>query len=177
MRSLNTYLETATNDDVCSESLLDNDSVFLSKTDKKIIEKWINDNYNYIGRLSISNDRAVHCPGPVVVKNKSIESLTNGLFRWGWIKRSFYCNDCKNLKTLEGAPEKVGESFWCRGCTSLTTLEGSPKSVGGDLDCSNCKSLETLSGCPEFVGLLVSCKNCPDLKITDSDRKKYKIVG
>ena len=177
MKSLNMYLGSVIdNDDVHFESLLDDDDIFLDpENDKKVIEEWIESNYIIRGKLTISDDLIVNCNGEVRIKNKNIESLTNGLFRWSYVDKSFYCNGCKNIKTLEGAPEWVGMDFSCDGCGNLTSLEGAPKWVGGEFDCSYCDSLKSLEGCPKKIGKGLYCRNCKNLKITDSDRKKYKI--
>ena len=144
MKTLNAYLE----------SLLDDDDIFLDpENDKKVIEDWIMKHYTITGRLIISNDFEVSCIGRVSVKDKSITSLTNGMFRWGVISSSFICNECNNLTSLEGAPEEVGRGFDCAYCSNLKSLKGTPKKVGGSFGCSD----------------------CPNLKITDSDRKKYNI--
>ena len=101
----------------CFESLLDDEDVFYgSNSDKKIIEGWIYNNYSVTGKLTISDDFVVNCAGHIVIKNKSITTLTNGLFRWAKIGGDFYCSSCKKLKSLEGAPEKVGGSFDCANC-------------------------------------------------------------
>ena len=133
-------------------SILDYDNVFYDlENDKKIVEEWIKDNYTITGKLTISDDFVVNCTGGVTVDNKSIDSLTNGLFRWGKVDGFFDCGDCKNLTSLKGAPEEVGGSFWCNHCGRLETLEGAPEKTGFDLNWYGCKKL----------------------KITDSDRKKY----
>ena len=98
------------------ESLLDDDDIFLDpKNDKKDIENrienWIKNNYTFSGKLTISDDFVVGCTGSVSVKNENIESLTNGLFRWGEVKKCFDCSYCKNLKSLEGAQRKLGGDF------------------------------------------------------------------
>ena len=64
----------------------------------------------------------------------------------------FTCEDCDNLTSLEGAPKEVGK-FYCRDCDKITSLKGAPEWVGGSFYCGG----------------------CPNLKITKSDRKKYKI--
>ena len=87
----------------------------------------------------------------------------------------FWCNACDGLETLEGSPENVGDGFECSGCNSLTSLEGSPKKVGGYFNCSYCGGLTSLKGAPEKVGSCLYCKHCKNLKIVDSERKKYKI--
>ena len=98
----------------CFESLLDDEDIYLDpKNDKKVVEEWIKKNYKITGKLTISDDFVVDCTRNVTVKNKSITSLTNGLFRWGKVDGFFDCGNCKNLKSLEGTPEEVGEHFYC----------------------------------------------------------------
>ena len=215
MKSIKNYLNS------CLESLLDDDDIYLdSENDKKVIEEWIKDNYKIYGKLTISDDFVVDCNSSVAVINKSIDSLTNGLFSWGDVRGDFDCTGCNNLKSLEGAPEKVGNDFWCASCKKITSLEGAPEKVGGDFwcdhcggletlkgapkevgglfdcnhcdkleslegapkeigshfECNNCSNLKTLEGAPKNVGGRFYCNNCKNLTITDSDRKKYKIV-
>ena len=111
------------------ESILDDDDIFLDpENDKKVVEEWINENYNiYHGDLIISDDFIASCDGQIDVKNKSIEHLTNGLFRWGKIGNDFNCAYCNNLISLEGAPEKVGGNFYCSYCVNLTDISRLPK--------------------------------------------------
>ena len=111
---------------------------------------------------------------------------------WGY----FNCSNCKNLKSLEGAPEEVDGSFLCYQCKSLIDLNGAPKKAGGFncgecenlkslnysygeicgyIACDDCNNLKTLEGAPEKIKGSFTCFNCKNLKITDSDRKKYKI--
>lgn len=112
----------------CFESLLDDEDVFYgSNSDKKIIEGWIYNNYSVTGELTISDDFVVNCAGHIVIKNKSITTLTNGLFRWAKIGGDFYCSSCKKLKSLEGAPKKVGGQFWCSDCPKLTITDSDRK--------------------------------------------------
>ena len=53
------------------------------------------------------------------------------------IKNDFCCYGCTSLRSLKGAPQKVGGNFYCYNCTSLTSLEGAPKEVGGNFYCYN----------------------------------------
>ena len=159
------------------ESLLDDDDIFLGReNDKKVIECWIRDNYTIHGKLTISDDFVVDCSSHVIVKNKSITSLTNGLFRWGEVGGNFVCQYCNNLKSLEGAPKKVGGIFVCQCCNNLKTLKGAPDYVRRDFYCTGCVGLESLEWAPVNVGGNFYCDGCKNLKITDSDHKKYKIV-
>ncbi len=159
----------------CLESLLDDDDVFYDPAnDKKVIEEWIMKHYTITGRLIISNDFEVSCTGRVSVKDKSITSLTNGMFGWGEISSSFICSRCENLTSLEGAPEEVGRGFDCAYCSNLKSLEGAPKSVGGNFWCDHCYSLKTLEGAPEEVGNSFFCSECISLI---SLKGAPKIVG
>ena len=196
MKSLNMYLGSVIdNDDLHFESLLADDDIFLDpEKDKKVVEEWIKNNYIIAGRLTVKNDFVVDCSGDVFVKNRNIESLTNGMFRWGKVKTYFYCQHCDNLKslegapkevggsfycdhcdkleTLEGAPEKVNEDFWCNDCNNLKSLEGAPKKVGGYFYCRHCDNLKSLEGAPKEVGRNFSCSNCENLKTLDGAPKK-----
>ena len=98
------------------------------------------------------------------VSNHDIEHLTNGLFKWGPIPGNFNCQNSSLLKTLEGAPEKVGGGFYCANCASLETLEGAPKEVDKNFSCQACNSLKTLEGAPEKVGLDFYCQGSKSLK-------------
>ena len=184
--------------DLYFKFILNDDDTYLGvEHDKRIVEEWIKHNYFFTGKLFISDDLDVHCSGEVRIKNKSIESLTNGLFRWGTVNKAFCCANCENLKSLEGAPKCVGEYFNCARCKNLTTLEGAPEEVGWSFVCNSCNNLTSLKGAPEKVGGDFYCNkcenlksleyapevdggkfvysNCPNLKITDSDRRKYEM--
>ena len=155
------------------ESLLDDDDDFYDHgNDKKVIGEWINDNYKINGKLTISDDLVVNCSGRVIVKNKNITSLTNSLFRWGSVGSDFFCVFCKDLKSLEGAPEKVEEIFNCCRCDNLTSLEGAPKKVGGGFYCRECENLTSLEGSPEEVGEVFDCAGCRNLTSLEGGPKK-----
>ena len=199
MKPLKQYIENCI-EYYIAESLFDDEDVLSDpKRDKIIVENWISQNYKISGQLEILHDDiyTVNCSGDVIVKNRDITSLTNGMFRWGEVGRSFHCAGCKNLKSLEGTPKEVGGSFHCTGCKNLKSLEGAPKEVGGDFYCSFCenlkslegapakinsyfscifcKNLKTLKGGPKYVKKDFYCSGCPDLVIMDLDYKKYNI--
>ena len=69
--------------DLYFKFILGDDDTYLSGSDKLIVREWIKNNYHIYGDLSISDDLVVDCKYSVDIKNKSITSLTNGLFRWG----------------------------------------------------------------------------------------------
>ncbi len=166
MKSIKNYIKDCIKANL-NESHLNNDDV--------IIRKYINDNYAITGNLTISKDHVVDCDGGVYVKNKSITSLTDGLFRWGKVRSHFDCNYCENLKNLEGAPKEVGWDFNCNYCEKLISLKGAPEKIDGDFYCSNCKNLRSLESAPEKIKGFFYCVNCKNLKITDSDNKKYRL--
>lgn len=118
---------------------------------KKDIIEWICNNYiadlypkKKIAKSKLKvifgdNGVVVNYDGEHVrVSNHNIEHLTNGLFKWGPISGNFNCQNCTLLKTLEGAPEKVGLDFYCQGSKSLISLKGAPKEVDRDFYCFNC---------------------------------------
>ena len=137
------------------ESLLDDELV--KKADEIIIkdeiESFLKENYdyiNYMGAIKISNKPnkdgkyEVSSTKNIRVKNYNITSLTNGMFIWSIVSGYFDCNYCRSLKSLEGAPKKVGDNFYCSRCNSLKSLEGAPKEVGGNFYCYNCASKFTI---------------------------------
>ena len=133
------------------------------------VKKFIEDNYNNISRYCefIFDDKRgkyiVNCKQSVRFESEE-EYLTNGLFEWGEVGRYFHCRGCENLKSLEGAPERVEWQFNCELCPNLETLKGGPKYVGGYFDCSKCPKLTTLEGSPEKVDGEFSCSDCIGLK-------------
>ena len=158
------------------ESLLDDDDVFFDPAnDKKYIEEWIRNNYNIVGKLTISDDLVVNCDRYVYVENKNITALTNGMFKWGNLDGSFDCSDCTKLKSLEGAPEKIDGGFSCRRCNNLTSLKGAPKKVKRGFSCGNCNNLTSLKGAPEKVGDNFRCNGCD--KLTSLKGAPEKVGG
>ena len=149
--------------DMCFKFILNDDDTYLSSIDKLIVREWIMTNYHINGDLTISDDLVVDCSGDVSAINEKVESLTNGLFRWGEVGGVFYCDHCVNLKSLKGAPKIVGESFYCDGCDKLTSLEGAPEKVGKSFGCSGCSGLTTLKGAPKKTDNGFYCNGCENL--------------
>ena len=81
---------------------------------------------------------------------------------FGDVKGAFYCNNCDNLTSLEGAPKEVGGIFNCSNCRNLTSLDGAPKEVGIFI-CTLCQSLTSLEGAPKKVEGSFNCYKCPSL--------------
>ncbi len=145
---------------------------------KVLIEEFLKENYKIHSSYTIketNNKFVVDVKGRIIVKNKDITSLTNGVFEFGSVGGDFYCSWCTKLTTLEGAPQKVGGCFGCNDCKYLKSLEGAPKEVGEAFNCSYCKSLTSLEGAPEKVGWVFKCNDC-GVKFTKDDVKKYTIV-
>ena len=155
------------------ESIFD-DVEDIVNDDTVLIEQFLNDNYIIEGTYDI-NGNVVDVKGHVIVKNEKIESLTNGLFRFGTVKGNFYCTGCPKLKTLEGAPKKVGLDFYCYDCSNLVSLKGAPELVIGDFDCDECKNLKDLKGAPELVGGRFDCTKCVGLKSLEGAPRKVAL--
>lgn len=140
-----------------------NDVKDIVNNDTVLIEQFLSDNYKITGSYIIKGG-VVDAKGDVKVKNKNIESLTNGLFRFGTVQGCFYCIRCTKLTSLKGAPEKVNSDFYCSDCPNLTSLEGSPEEVGGNFVCHYCHNLTSLSGAPRRVWKGFDCSRCENLK-------------
>ena len=62
----------------------------IASNDTVLIEQFLKDNYDICGTYNIDGKNVVDVKGHVRVKNTDIESLTNGIFRFGKIKGGFY---------------------------------------------------------------------------------------
>ena len=168
MKSLKEYID---------EGLLDR--VKNKEVDHKVlIEEFLKENYKIYGAYTIketNNKFVVDVKGRIMVKNRDITSLTNGVFEFGSAGSDFYCSYCTKLTSLEGAPQKVGGHFCCNDCKSLISLEGAPKEVGESFNCSYCKELKTLKYAPQKVGDDFICYYC-GVQFTKDDVKKYTNV-
>ena len=154
------------NIDNVDESIKDQIKQFLNNNFKNASKCKISEKPNKEGKFEVSSN------GDVEVKNKSITSLTNGLFIWTNIKGNFISSNCNSLTSLEGAPKEVGGNFYCSICNSLTSLKGAPKKVGGNFSCGYCNSLTSLEGAPKEVGGNFSCFNCDSLTSLEGAPKK-----
>ena len=159
------------------ESLLDDD--LIEKTDKIIkdeIKAFLKANYRgsiKISRGSNQNGKyEVSSIKDIIVKNRNITSLTNGMFIWTTVDGSFDCMNCNSLESLEGAPKEVGGQFYCFSCLSLTSLKYAPEKVGGDFYCSFNKSLKSLDGAPKVVNGNFDCSDCPSLNTLEGAPKE-----
>ena len=160
------------------------DEVLLDRVKNKevsheiLIEEFLKENYKIYGAYTIketNNKFVVDVKGRIMVKNRDITSLTNGVFEFGSAGSDFYCSYCTKLTSLEGAPQKVGGHFCCNDCKSLISLEGAPKEVGESFNCSYCKELKTLKYAPQKVGDDFICYYC-GAQFTKDDVKKYTNV-
>lgn len=167
MRSIKNYLnESIENEDYLNESILDADKPASLRAAKKEIREWILANCklrNGSKRIDVSDDLVVDCDCSIQFRNANTKSLTNGKFKWGYV-RSFFCG-WTQISSLEDSPRKC-EVFNCEHCPLLTSLEGAPEEVTGRFECSGCNRLTTLKGAPKEVGSFI-CKYCQALKNLD----------
>ena len=205
MKQLKEYIKEGLFDDV---DKLEGKNSFASNTKqlKKEIVDWISNNYysshtrknNYkLKKRAIEVDTSttpptVNCKVDLYT-NKLISLNNNGMFQWGKVDGCFdcqncydlksiegapkevdmfTCNDCSSLKSLKGAPEKIGDYFSCGSCKLLTSLEGCPKEICGKF---NCTSLTSFKGAPKEVGEDFTCYNCGG-QFTEEDVKKVSNV-
>ena len=98
--------------------------------------------------------------GVFIIENSNITTLRGCPTIVG---KSFYCNGCDKLKSLQYAPKKVGGHFDCNNCSSLISLKGVPNSVSGSFNCSHCTNLTSLSGAPKMVNEHFYCSDCSNL--------------
>lgn len=160
-------------------SLLDDECILSDPSrDISVILEFINHHYvihgyksvydayrNGIVRIRQDNSYVVDVDGHVTSNKfmKEAEHLTNGLFRFGNVE-IFDADRCRNLKSLEGGPERITGSYICRQCDALKNLKGAPKYVAGGFWCDHCKNLETLEGSPDVVTDIFSCSYCGKIK-------------
>ena len=172
MKDLKQYIE---------ESLLDDFDTIAGKVDPRVeVEKFLQDNYTgtyVISKKPINGKYEVYGKSDIKVKNSRIEYLTNGLFVWDSVTRGFICSGCWYLKSLEGAPKKVGESFDITGCIELESLEGCPEEVGYNFSCISCMKLKSLEGAPKKVKKHFFCNDCGEQFTEDEVRKISDVKG
>ena len=131
-----------------------NRSIDMDSNIKKEILSFLSNTYSTFkdNQYSIYKDKdkwIVDVSQPLIVSNFNIQHLTNGLFEFGVVNEYFDCNDCPNLKSLEGAPEKIDGSFSCRWCKNLSSLKGVPEKISGNFLCCGCEKLKSLEGAPK----------------------------
>ena len=101
MRSIKNYLnesienEDYLNEDYLNESILDADKPASLRAAKKEIREWILANCklrNGSKQITISDDFVVDCNCSVQFRNANTKSLTNGKFKWGYVRDFFKLN-------------------------------------------------------------------------------------
>ena len=136
----------------------------------ELIDRWCKDNINgecVIDRKTLT----INSPSDIKIIGRSLTEFPSYI-HFGIVRGDFYCNDCSSLRSLEGAPAKVGGDFCCNYCNSLTSLEGAPKKVDGCFYCNSCNSLKSLKGAPKEVGRSFYCDNCTSLVSLEGAPKK-----
>lgn len=155
--------------DAINESLNHNYSMYEAASDvddatRDEILKFIEDNYRVIaiGELIFRKKNNMiyvdFMNGHEMTAHKDIKQLTNGMFMWGNVDCVFDCSDCKNLTSLEGAPEEC-RVFNCDYCSNLKDLMGIGKCR--EVSCENCDRLKSLKG------LNLKNKSCEEIRCND----------
>lgn len=176
------------------ESLLDDEEELVNNDNNILIKEFLSKNYEIDGDYSIDGNIVNAPKARIKFINNNIHELTNGLFEFGEVRsftcrrtaittlkggpkkvNLFSCEFCQELKSLEGAPQYIGNGFSCSSCKKLTSLKGLPSVINGDLDCTHCHSLKSLEGAPKKINGtfdVIDCKKLKNLnylpKITDN---------
>lgn len=166
------------------ESLLDDEDDLVNDDGTILIDEFLKENYNIKGTYTINKNNEVDVNGDIKVKNDDLKYLTDNLFTFGTVtgrfecagagiislkggpkivKKSFACNHCRELESLEGAPKEAG-GFVCSNCSKIKNLKGAPEKVNGSFLCDECDMLESLEGAPKCVKGHFSCRICNNLK-------------
>ena len=149
---------------------------------------------NYLGiyDFEVTKDGSVKINGDFSYYEGSKEDASADMdrlpFNFESVSGNFSLTACKNLKSLEGAPQFVPGSFVCDAC-NLKTLKGAPRKVGKYFQCDN-NQLTSLEGAPEHVGTnfwanenpIVSLEGAPEFiggkfasdKFSQEDYEKFK---
>ena len=129
-------------------------SHLVKKRDLQINMETIPPTVNYDAKNSLENR---------LFASNNITSLNNnGMFQWGTVTKDFICSNSK-IETLEGSPKEVGGRFYCDSCKNLISLEGAPEKVNW-FSCSRCDNLTSLKGVPKEVEMYFNCIKCKSLK-------------
>lgn len=78
--------------------------------------------------------------------------------QFGEVYGDFFCYNM-TLKTLKGAPQRVGRDFNCES-NLLTSLEHGPRHVSGSFSCAHNKGILSLAHAPAHVGANFNCYRC-----------------
>lgn len=89
--------------------------------------------------IILHGDR-IEYKGSLKVTDNECSSLKLKNFTLFKVHGDFVCTFCRNLESLEGAPEEVGGSFYCNN-SYILSLEGGPRRVKYVYDCSVCPYL------------------------------------
>lgn len=162
----------------------------IIQKDYKLYKRYKSD-ITVVGKAK-SGKILINGKGKIEFINKTAKSVVNDIFEWNEINGEFMCfkcnieslegfprkvdasnilgkcainvNQCRNLKTLKGAPDIIFGDFYCIECDSLTSLEGAPEKVAGDFFCGQCDSLKTLKGAPKYLSGEFNCSGCKNLE-------------
>lgn len=128
-----------------------------------ISEARIKDNLDFIEIKKEGNENVVNIKkGQLILRDSTLSSLVppGDLFTFGEVK-DFIIDDCEDLKTLKGAPEKV-DFFVINGCPSLEDLTYAPKQIH-EFHLETCGGLTSLTGFPNVCDILILAE-LPSLK-------------
>lgn len=125
-------------------------------TSKAAVGVLLERDFQITGTWNLNSQGYVDVTGNVHAKWMHMSRLT---VKFGHVSGNFSCID-SNLRSLEGAPQKVTGSFTCKN-NVLTSLQGGPVEVGGRCYVSR-NHLTSLAGAPHTVGQFIEITYYPD---------------
>ena len=91
--------------------------------------------------IRINKDGTVDCLEGIMIGDNVIDDKGHFKVKFGKVKGGFYCGGFRKLKSLEGSPRET-DFFRCNG-TSIRSLKGAPEKIGGSITARKgfCKQL------------------------------------
>lgn len=144
---------------------------------------------NYLRTSSFSISRKPDADGlyevkykhkaPLTLKAESREAtgVTNGFFKFVGPIPGFKCENCQQLKSLEGLPEEIDGDMLCWGAKSLESLEGCPKKINGNINLNDCVNLKSLKGMPTEGVKSIEMYNCWNLESLEGMPKEVNYLS
>lgn len=120
------------------------------------VAKLLDTHFTIKGTWNLNAQGLVDVTGTVHVGKQPQDRLC---VRFGHVSGDFLCFQ-KNLRTLEGSPQTVGDRFDC-GNNLITSLQGGPQAVGEEYH-AHVNHLTSLAGAPHSVGKAIVITYYPD---------------
>ena len=129
-----------------------------------LIRDYLKNNYackqNNYNIEVIDGKYIVNVDGNIMLKNRKVKHLTNGLFEFGEVKGDFMVSSCDIIDFIGGPKEVYNGDLSIQFCDDLESLEGCPKIVYNSFEIHNCPNLKSFEGAPEEIKWGFYCRGC-----------------